>query len=445
MRDIRKTIAAATLLGALAAASPAEAIWTRARTLPDSTGVAALPRVAMGLNGTVAVAFVRDGVRVAVRRESGQIAPTTLVSSARRSVSSPAIAISGRGDIIVVWVQSRSSRLPLEAPYQVRAVTYVPKRGWGRPKALGRTPYFDTAKPQISVNARGDAAIAWRCDRESTLGATSDAICVTARRSGHNFGGTHRIVDNATTTSMKHHQVVVGPKGGVHVAWTRLPGPVIRYTYRRGTGEWVHISRLSSAPGSRPRMAATADGAVVIAWHAAQDDREGADVEYGPLMVRVRNQAGRFGPTQELSDVPIFEPELAAGPTGEVLVEWSSPLGLEPSLPDWTDVHWATRLPGANSLTPEQSAPGMTDGAASYAPPGRLGYLSDGTALLALGGPGGVRVATRARGGGFATPELIARSGDLPILVTRRSHAALVYALTDRQGEARLVIRVRHL
>jgi hypothetical protein len=434
---------AITLLALLACASPASAAWTRARTLPDSTGVGALPRVAMGLNGTVAVAFVRDGVRVAVRRAGGQIAPTTLVSSARRAVSSPAIAISGRGDIIVVWIQARSSRLPVEAPYQVRAVAYDPGHGWGRPRVFGETPYFDTAKPVISVNARGDAAIGWRCVRETSIGAQNDAICVTARRSGHKFGPVHQISDNRATTAVKDHQVVIGPKGGVHVAWTRLPGPVVRYTYRNVSNRWDRISRLSAAPGSRPKMAATADGAVVIAWHAALDDRDSSTVPYGPLWTRVRSRSGKFSPALQVSSVPIYEPEIAAGPTGEVLIEWSTPRGVEPALPDWNDVHWVLRPAGAFRVAYEQRAAGMVDGSPSFAPTGRLGYLSSGQALLALGGPGGLRVTTRVPGGGFSVPELVDRAGDLPILVTRRTHAAVVYVVTDRQGEARLLIRVR--
>lgn len=438
MRTIATTLLAFALL-----TTSATAAWTPARTLPDSTGVGAMPRVAMGLNGTVAVAFERQGVRVAVRRDTGQIAPTTLVSSASRAVSSPAVAISGRGDILAVWVQARSSRLPLLAPYRVRAVTYVPKRGWGTPRTLGETPYFESAKPVISTNARGDAAIAWRCTRTGPLGAQTDSICVTVRRAGHQFGVLRVLPQSAGTEAVQDQQVAVGPKGGVHVAWTHLPGPVVRYAYRQTSGRWDAARTLSIVPASRPRMAAAADGALVVAWHNAPVSSEGSDVVYGTLSATVRSASGRFSGARTISAIPIFEPELAAAPSGEVLLAWSSPRGLEPSLPDWTDVHWASRPAGSARIGDEVIATGLTDGTPSFAPTGRLGFVSSGAALLAVGGSGGVRVITRPSGGEFGAPETVATAGDLPQLVTRRSHAAVVFATENRQGEASLRISVR--
>lgn len=437
-----RALLASLLLVALLA-QPAAASWSRPRALPDSTGVAALPRAAMGLNGTVAVAFVRQGVRVAIRRDTGQIVPTALVSSDRRAVTSPAIAISGRGDIIVAWAQARSSTLPLQAPYRIRAVSYVPRRGWGKPRTLGETPYFDTAKPQVTANARGDAAIAWRCDRDGVLGTRSDTVCVVARRAGHAFGAVKRLAQERGTEAVQHQQVAIGPKGGVHVAWTRSPGPTVQYAYRHADGRWDARRELSSAPASRPRMAAAQDGALVVAWHEAPLSSDGSDVVYGPVAAIVRSRSGRFSSAQALSEVPIFEPEVAAAPSGEVMIAWSTPRGVTPALPEWTHVHWATRIPGATLIGAPVTATGLEDGTPSYAPTGRLGFVSSGEALLVTGGPGGVRVMTRAPGGEFGAPELVAARADLPQLVTRRGHAAVLFATETRTGEAQLKISVR--
>jgi hypothetical protein len=435
-------VLAASLL-ALALPAGAAASWTPPRTLPDSTGVAELPRAAMGLNGTVAVAFVRQGVRVAVRRDGGQIAPTALVSSERRPVDAPAIAISGRGDIVVAWVQARQSALPLQAPYRIRAVSYVPGRGWGRPRTVGTSPYFESAAPQVTANARGDAAIAWRCAGTGLLGAQTDTVCVTIRRAGHQFGDVRELPQPAGTLEVRQQQVAVGPKGGVHVAWTSLPGPVVRYAYRDVSGRWDRPRTLSGTPASRPRMAAASDGALVVAWHEAPVSRDGSEAVYGPVSAVVRSRTGHFAAARTLSAVPVFEPEVAAAPSGEVMLAWSTPRGVEPSLPDWTDVHWASRLPGSATIGEEVTANGFTDGTPSFAPTGRLGFVSSGEALLAVGGPGGVRVLTRSPGGEFAGSELVDAAGDVPQLVTRRGHAAVVFATESRQGEARLQISVR--
>jgi hypothetical protein len=434
---------ASTLLLLGLTSAPAAASWTTPRSLPDSTGVAALPRASMGLNGTVAVAFVRQGVRVAVRRAGGQLAPTTLVSSERRPVSSPAIAISGRGDIIVAWVQARSSSLPLQPPYRLRAVSYVPKRGWGRPRTLGMTPYLEEAKPELSANARGDAAITWRCARDGILGARADAICLTARRAGHSFGAVKELRQPSGTEAARDQQVTVGAKGGVHVAWTRLPGPVVSYAYRHRDGRWDPQRTLSPMPASRPRLAAAADGALVVAWHEAPVTTGSSEVVYGPLAAVVRAPSGRFSGVRTISAVPIFQPEIAAAPSGEVMLAWSTPRGVSPSLPDWSSVHWATRDAGAAQIGAEVAQPGLLDGTPSFAPVGRLGFVSSGEALLSAGGPGGVRVMTRAAGGEFGEPEIVSPAGDLPQLVTRRSHAAVVFMTETRQGEARLQISVR--
>ena len=438
-----RVLAAAVLILALGAA-PAGAAWTKPRSLRDSTGVAALPRVAMGLNSTVAVAFVRDGVRVAVRRAGGEMAPTTLVSSDRRAVSSPDVAISGRGDILVVWAQARSLRLPLEAPYRVRAITYTPGRGWGRARTLGTTPYFESATPRVVANARGDAAITWRCGHEGVLGTSEDAICVTVRRAGHRFGEVRELRQSSGTESAQHQQVAVGPRGTVHVAWTRMPGPVIQYAYRDASGRWRSTRRtLSNVPASRPRMAAAADGALVVAWHEAPIASMGSEVVYGALGGTVRSRAGTFTAPRTISPVPIFEPEIAAAPSGEVLLAWSTPRGVEPALPDWNDVHWAARPPRTTTFGEPVIASGLVDGTPSFAPTGRLGFVNSGEALLAVGGPAGVRVMTRSPSGAFSRVELVDADGDVPQLVTRRTHAAVVFATESRLGEARLQISLR--
>ena len=437
-------VLAATLLILALAATPAGAAWTKPRSLPDSTGVAALPRAAMGLNSTVAVAFVRDGVRVAVRRAGGQLAPTTLVSSERRAVSSPDVAISGRGDILVVWTQARSLRLPLQAPYRVRAITYQPRRGWGRARTLGVTPYFESAAPRVVANARGDAAITWRCGHEGILGTSEDAICVTVRRAGHSFGEVRELRQSRGTESAQHQQVAVGPRGTVHVAWTRMPGPVVQYAYRDASGRWRSTRQtLSNVPASRPRLAATSDGALVVAWREAPVTSAASEVVYGALGATIRSPAGTFTAPQTISSVPIFEPEIAAAPSGEVLLAWSTPRGVEPALPDWNDVHWATRPARTTVFGEPVTAGGLVDGTPSFAPTGRLGFVNSGEALLAVGGQAGVRVMTRAPNGEFGPPALVDAAGDVPQLVTRRTHAAVVYATESRLGEARLKISLR--
>lgn len=438
-----RTLAIALLVVPLVAcvAAPAEASWTKPRSLPDSTGVSGAPRVAIGLNGTVAVAFVRQGVRVAVRRGVGQIAPTTLVSSDRRAVSSPDIAISGRGDIIVVWAEART-RLPLKAPFRVRAITYVPKRGWGRPRTLGETAYFDTAQPRIRANARGDAAVAWRCSREVTPGVAGDAVCVTVRRTGHQFATVRALAEPAGTRAVLDQQVAVGAKGSVHVAWTRLPGPVIGYAYYGAARRWSTPSTLSALPASRPQLAAAADGSLVVAWREAPVMSPTSAPTYGPLVAIVRSPSGAFSEPQRIATQPIYEPEIAAAPSGEVLLAWSTPRDVSSGVPGASSVHWATRPPRATRFG-GVDAVGLVDGSPSYAPNGRLGYSATGEALLAAGGPSGVNVVTRPAGGRFGRVESIDRDGDVPQLVTRRNYAAVVYAAEGRDGAQRLLISVR--
>lgn len=429
------------LLTLLLPATAAAADWTTPRTLPDSTGTTALPRVAMGLNGTVAVAFVRKGIRVAVRRDTGQLAPTTLVSSDRRAVTSPDVAISGRGDIVVVWTEART-RLALQAPYRVRAISYVPRRGWGRPRTLGETAYFDSAQPRISANARGDAAIAWRCSRPTTRAVSTDAICVTRRRAGGQFGALTALPEPAGTEAALQQQVSVGPKGSVHVAWTRLPGPVVRYAYLGSSGRWTAPRTLSAVPASRPRIAAAADGALAVAWHEAPVTGTASGITYGSLVATVRSPSGQFSPPQTISTIPIFEPEIAAAPSGEVMLAWSSPRDVDSGLPGAGDVHWSVRPAGAASFTESVTANGFPDGTPSFAPTGRLGFVAGGQSLLAVGGPHGVQVVWRPAGGDVNAVDVIDRAGDVPQLVTRRRHAAVVYATEGRQGEAVLKISV---
>lgn len=148
----------------------------------------------------------------------------------------------------------------------------------------------------------------------------------------------------------------------------------------------------------------------------------------------MRSASGRFSAPRTISATPIFEPELAAAPSGEVLLAWSSPRGLEPSLPDWTDVHWATHPAGSTQVGYEV-ATGLTDGTPSFAPTGRLGLVSSGEALLAVGGSGGVRVMTRPPGEEFGPPELVAADGDLPS--SSRAAATRPWSSRPRTARAR--------
>ena len=110
-------------VAAMLPASAGAATWGTPTTVASSADVQF--QLAMGADGTAAVTWARDGaVRAAVKRPGRPWGSPVRVSDGRFMVARPAVAVSGRGEVIVAWAQSGTGNgrpAPITGPLTIRA------------------------------------------------------------------------------------------------------------------------------------------------------------------------------------------------------------------------------------------------------------------------------------------------------------------------------------
>lgn len=159
--------------------------------------------------------------------------------------------------------------------------------------------------PELAVNARGDAAVAW----SPTLDRVGDPgfVRVATRRGA---GGTFvtRTLMRRADTAIGGLTVALDPRGEATIAWVErrsvrglLSGPIsVMAAYRRVGQSWSTprlIARVSPFRYAFPRLAARPDGRVVLAFNAG--------IKAAPGVAAVwRGPGARFGELQGLNTGP---------------------------------------------------------------------------------------------------------------------------------------------
>jgi hypothetical protein len=239
-----------------------------------------------------------------------------------------------------------------------RPVTIRRLRGAGR-----------IADVALSVNARGDMAVAWFEDR----GVRTDRVYVALRRSGAPFGPPQRL----GTGRIRSVSAAVGDGGDVLVAWDARG--TLRARFRpRGRRDFraTQTIRSEDAFSAELHPVVTPNGRAVLAW-SAQFLSEGGSS--GPVFFQAAVQpagAERFRRAALLERLPATEGEgrpidAVADSTGVVAIAWSGFDGT-------TQRVRAARVGADGSVGP----------AADVSPPGASALLTDLSA-----GPGGRLIA----------------------------------------------------
>ncbi len=402
-------------LAALLAPAPAIAAWSPAAVVPGSAGAGFPFDIAVGADGTAAVAFIRHGVRVAVRDARGRWRPVQRVSVADAAITSPDVELSAGGEVIVAWTQSLRRAAPLTGPNRIEVALRGRNGRWRAPQEVGSSPHFIAADPRVAVNARGDAVVLWRGAR----GRGKDVLRAALRPPGRPFGRGRSLGEAGID-----QRVLVEPGGRVDAIWTHtLPPEHLRSAIRFASASadrGVSPARTIHADeDGGPAFGRAPDGSFVVAWRSGGSGLD--PTSGGQVMVAVGDGDAGFGPAQMLSDVPAADVHLGVSATGEAVVAWSPPLD-EISAGAQPVIYWATRAPGG-AFSPVNVALGARADA--------FGVLADGTAI-AVGGGRGVTSAMRPPGGAFGAPMKIAMTGDFPVLATAGQAAAAVWLARGR-------------
>ena len=402
-------------LAALAVPAPAVAGWSAPAVVPGSVGAGFPFDVAVGPDGAAAVAFIRDGVRVAVRDARGRWQPARRVSVADAALTSPDVELSAGGEVIVAWTQSLRRAAPLTGPNRIEVALRSRSGRWSAPQAVGSSQHFIAADPRVAVNARGDAVVLWRGAR----GRGEDVLRAALRPGGGRFGRGLSLREPGID-----QRVLVEPSGRVDAIWAHTPPPehlhsAIRFASATVDQGWSPARTIHTDEDGGPVFGRAPDGSFVTAWRSGGSGLD--PTSGGQVLVGFGNQDAVFGPARMLSDVPAADVHLGVSATGEAVVAWSPPLD-EVSAGSQPVIYWAARAPGGE-FSPVNAALGVRADA--------FGVLADGTAI-AVGGGRGVASMLRPPGGAFGAAQRIARAGDFPALATAGQAAAAVWLARGR-------------
>jgi hypothetical protein len=424
----RRVLAATVVLAAHGGI--ASAAWSPPATVPGSHGFGHPFDVAVRPDGPVAVAFVSGrSVRIAVRRARGGWDAVARRPSGGRAATTPDLAFDGRGRLVAVWVEElRRGR----GPHLVRSATRSRAGRWSHAQTVGVAGHFRGAAPRVAANHRGDAVIVWRGVGHGRTRSGTEVVRAVHRPAGRDLFGRTARLEGREGEIVASQQVAIGDDGRAYAVWANVTRRVNRMAVRR-RGRWGRPFTVSPAPSSLPAVAVARGRDVVVAWHRAATDSEGDGTQLGGLAARWLRPGGRLTPAQDVSAARIHRPGLAVSPAGETMLAYGEEGG---------PLRTAVAPPGG-PFGPEQVADAIPAGPRPDAPAQRLGYVADGTAVLAYGGDG-VHAAERPAGGLFGEPVPLSAGGDFPILATAANVAAAVWAegfVTD--GEQRLVLSRR--
>jgi hypothetical protein len=167
----------------------------RSRPLPH--GLEVPNDIAFAPDGTAIATWThwnrrRVQVRTAVRRPHGAWSSPQVVSSGKRNMSDPQVAVDGAGNATLVWerwpagvIERDQPASPGDEQYQIRAAFRPAGGRFGKPQLLSN-PRRDATAAFLAVGARGDVAVLWASE---TFNYVADRIGFTVREPGDRFRG----------------------------------------------------------------------------------------------------------------------------------------------------------------------------------------------------------------------------------------------------------------
>jgi hypothetical protein len=407
---MRRSAAILALALTAAVGGPAHAArrWTSPAPVPGSSGTGYPYDVAVASDGTAAVAFVRDGIRVAIRSPDGRWSRANKVSTGSKLVAGPDVAIDRAGEVLVAWTQSRITGGAPVGRNSVRVAVRAANGRWAAPATVGSTEHFVDAELRLKTNRRSDAVLGWR----GVSARGHDLLQAAFRPSRGSFGRAQSLGEAGFDL-----QLALTRRGVAYAVWTHLSPPSyvkssVRFAVHGRT--WSRPATLAAGDAGGPQLAPAPHRHVLIAWREAEQGL-GA-TRTGLAAVTERSADGSFALPRVLADNRTPGPQVAVGPTGERLVVWAdaATLGEEPAP---AALSWSVDSGnGTFGFVQRQLGVGQ----------GPMVMLRDGTAIVVWGAET-IQVVVRPPGGGFGKPQVLARHGQFPVIAPGTRSAVVVW------------------
>ncbi len=220
---------------------------------PPGNGTYFLPRVAINSAGAAIVTWQdrRAGKGVQMQasiRPAGGAFSAPVNVSARKSGRLPVPAIDDKANAIVVWTVIGGAR------FKVRAAVRKAGQRFAKPVNIAKVSNTAEPTPQIAMDRRGNAVIAWR------NGHKVEAVVRRLR-------GTLSALATLDRHAADYPRVAMNPTGDAIVVWDskRNGSGTVRASRRPAGGKFSKAAKLASR-GDNPVIAMSILGSALVAW-----------------------------------------------------------------------------------------------------------------------------------------------------------------------------------
>ncbi len=290
------------------------------------------PEIAVGPDGRVTAVWVREVganrvVQSATSAPGGGFAPPGDVSSPTGEASPPQVAIAGDGTATVAWVRAQPPNSV------VQSSTRLPGGGFGSVVDLSN-PLGNASGLEVAGASDGTITAIWRRDTGPT-----DQLEAATRPPAGNFGAAAVVAPVAP--SISDTSIAYRPDGVAVASWSRFDGSDsdILIALRPPVGSFGPPSEVTSSPDDEleASITITPDNSTTLVW----EKRIGLD---SLIQTRVFPANGVPEPILDLTSpgAVAAEPAVAASPDGTVTVAWDRP---DPQ--NNLRIQTVTRAPGA--------------------------------------------------------------------------------------------------
>ena len=306
----RRQIVAVGLGLLLAPAAAGAAGWSRTHTLSSTDLAEPAPRVAVGPQGHVVVAWLRKGgdLRVAIGSSRGRFAGSRTIS---RRGSRPRVAVGRRGRAIAVWHEGGGLRFAQRAPGAAR---------FGAARDLtnaGEQSTDDHAL--VAMDGDGTATVVYEHDFRSSAGDTTRVVAVVVSPDGtvgrpDDFGPGH-LPRRGTLAVLRDGRAafVFTPTRPAFQVPTAREVPAAVVARRAAVGTWS-VQDVTDAGGqavAAPNVGLDPSGRVTVAY--TQQQRSGESAAFGPPRIANGPLGGQL---HESAGPSLAQPDKAFGAWG---------------------------------------------------------------------------------------------------------------------------------
>lgn len=200
---------------------------------------------------------------------------------------------------------------------------------WQTPRLLETENLGHALKPQIALNARGDAVVVWQ-----QTNASSTNIWAIGFTPSSGWGSLAHIEPNAPNGF--EPRVAIDSNGNANAVWSAGSAQKMRIWANRltagsgwGVAEAIDLSSSLVGSSAQPQIALNPDGNGMAVWFTADDEGDPALAQTDIWFSRYERNAGWGVPaigatTKPTSDIDAVAPDIAVDANANALVVWSA-------------------------------------------------------------------------------------------------------------------------